>query len=297
MYDSAHDRPLIQIPQDGAATVITMDYRGGYGAPRVDNRPLLTIFADGTIRVIDHSRTRISAKELRDLLRVIEDSGIKFSAEERQNFLRVDFDEHSDVGPEIEAKISAEELQDLLRFVIDEHHFFEFDSDTALREVEEEQRKIGLTWGVFDGLTTVIRIRTAERDHTGTFYALDDYGTIFPTLKPVANFSAVEKRLSRLAWEIRAEGKENIAAALKLANEHLRKTYPNVPALLFEDFLYIDNTPDARTMHFVRTLAERQPRDVKEGLRKVFFGGPEFSVAVAYLRDGTLKITVHNPPQ
>ena len=173
MYDSAQDRPLIQIPQDGTATVITMDYRGGYGAPTVDNRPLLTIFADRTIRVIDHSRTKISAEELREVLRVIEDSGIKFSAEERQNFLRVDVDKQSDVGPEIEAKISAEELQDLLRFVIDEQHFLEFDSDTALRELDEEQRKIGLSWGVFDDLTTVIRIRTAERDHTGKFYALD----------------------------------------------------------------------------------------------------------------------------
>src|SRR5262245_32643227 len=297
MNDSAHDQPLIPLPQDGISTVITMDFRGGYGAPRTDNRPLLTIFADGTIRVIDHSRTKISAKELRDLLRVIEDSGIKFSDEERQNFLRVDIDEPSDIGPEIEAKISAEELQDLLRFVIDEQHFFEFDSDAALRELDEEQRKIGLSWGVFDDLTTVIRIRTAERDHTGKFYALDDYVTIFPALKPLANFSAVKKRLSRLASEIRAGGKETIAAALQLANEHLRKTYPNVAALLFEDFLYIDNTPDARTMHFVRTLAERPPRDVKEGLRKVFFGEPEFSVGVAYLRDGTVKVTIHNPPQ
>ena len=64
MNDSAQDRPLIQIPQDGTATVITMDFRGGYGALRVDDRPLLTICADGTVRVIDHSRTKISAEEV-----------------------------------------------------------------------------------------------------------------------------------------------------------------------------------------------------------------------------------------
>jgi len=80
-------------------------------------------------------------------------------------------------------------------------------------------------------------------------------------------------------------------------NEHLQKTYPNVPALAFEDFKYIHDTPDARTMHFARTLAERQPRNLGERIKKVFRGEPEFSVVVAYLKDGTRKITVSNPPQ
>ena len=147
------------------------------------------------------------------------------------------------------------------------------------------------------GLLSVIRIRTAEREHKAEFYALYEYATAFPGLKPLSNLYAVEKRLSRLFNEIRAGGKESIAAALRLANEHLQKSYPNVAALALEDFLYVDDTPDGRTMHFVRTLAERQPAAVEDGFRGVFFGELEFSVAVAYLKDGTLKITVNNPPQ
>jgi len=147
---------LIQIPEDGTVAVITMDVRGGYRLPRVDNRPWLTIFADGTVRVID-------------------DSG--------------------KVAP-IEAKISAEELQDLLRFAIVEQQFFDFDSQTALRELHEEQRKIDIGLSMDDNLLTVIRIRTAERDHTGEFYALDEYATIFRALKPLANF----QRLNCRGW-------------------------------------------------------------------------------------------------
>lgn len=295
--DFAQQRPLIQLPPDRTAAVITMDIRGGYGPQRKDNRPLLTIFADGTVRAINESGIKLTADELQELLRVVEESGIKFSAEERQNLLRVDTDQHSDIGPIFEAKISAEELQDLFRFAIDEHHFFDLDSENAQRELDAEKAKNGLEMAVYDGVWTVIRIRTAERDHEAKFYALYDYVTTFPELKSLVHLSAVQERLSRMRNEICAGGKESIEAALKLANEHLQKTFPNVPAVVFEDFLYIDFTPDGRTLYFVRALAERQPRDVNEGFRKWFFGEPEFSVAVTYLNDGTLKITVRNPPR
>jgi len=62
-------------------------------------------------------------------------------------------------------------------------------------------------------------------------------------------------------------------------------------------FLVVDDIPDGRTMHFVRAPPECQPRSVKSGFRKLFVGEPEFSVALTYLKDGTLKITVSNPPQ
>ena len=43
---------------------------------------------------------------------------LKLSAEERQNLLRVDIDEHSDVGPVIEAKISERTRLHLLTFSV-----------------------------------------------------------------------------------------------------------------------------------------------------------------------------------
>src|SRR5262245_8585756 len=124
MNDRAPAR-LIRLPNDRRAAVITFDVRGGYGAHRVDNRPRLSIFADGTVRVVSGSA----------------------------------------VIPPIEAKLSGEELQGLLRFAIDEQHFFEFDREAAQRELEAEQSKNGICLSIADGLLTVIRIRTAERDH------------------------------------------------------------------------------------------------------------------------------------
>jgi len=53
----------------------------------------------------------------------------------------------------------------LLRFVIDEQHFFEFDSVTTQQELEAEKNRTGRMKRVRDGVTTVIRIQTAERDH------------------------------------------------------------------------------------------------------------------------------------
>jgi hypothetical protein len=274
-----------------------MDFRGGYGPPRVDNRPLLTIFADGTVRVIDHSRIKISAQELRHLLRVIEHSGIKFSAEERRKFLRVDTDKHSDIGPEIEAKVTAEELQDLLRFVIDEQHFFEFDSVTAQQELEAERNRTGRMMHVSDGVTTLIRIQTAERDHKANFYALYEYATAYPAVKSLANLLSVEERLSHLVNEIAAGGKEGIAAALNLANEYLQTAYPNVPALVLEDFRCISHTPDRRTIHFVPTPAVTKQPDDRDPIMKLMAPEPQFSVGVEYGKDSTPKITVSNPPQ
>ena len=117
MNDRAPAR-LIRLPNDLTAAVITLDERGGFGARRVDNRPRLTVFADGRVGVINHSAIKVSAEDRQEFLRVMEDAGIKLSAEERQNLLRVDFDEHSDVGPVIEAKISERTRLHLLTFSV-----------------------------------------------------------------------------------------------------------------------------------------------------------------------------------
>src|SRR5690242_8910982 len=87
--------PTIQLPQDRTAAVITMDLVSSFGLSRKDNRPALTIRADGAVQVVDSSG----------------------------------------VVPAIEAKLSSDELQDLLRFAINEYHFFDFDNERALREL------------------------------------------------------------------------------------------------------------------------------------------------------------------
>jgi hypothetical protein len=194
-------------------------------------------------------------------------------------------------------KISAEELQDLLRFVIDEQHFFEFDSVTAQQELEAERNRTGRMMHIADGVTTVIRIQTAERDHKANFYALYEYATAYPAVKSLANLLSVEERLYHLVNEIAAGGKEGIAAALNLANEYLQTAYPNVPALVSEDFRCISHTPDRRTIHFVPTPAVTKQPDDRDPIMKLMAREPQFSVAVEYGKDSMPKITVSNPPQ
>lgn len=66
------DRPVYELPRDEKAPVLTLDYRGGFGPPRKDDRPLVSILADGTI-VAEHVKagTRLDANELQDLLRFV----------------------------------------------------------------------------------------------------------------------------------------------------------------------------------------------------------------------------------
>jgi len=95
-------RSPILLPQDQTVAVITLDFRGGYGPARKDDRPLLTIFANGVIRIVDSS---------------------------------------SEVAP-IEAKISADALQDLLRFAIDEHLFLILITQRRLSSCEPKKTSL-----------------------------------------------------------------------------------------------------------------------------------------------------------
>src|SRR5262249_47535019 len=227
---------------------------------RKDDRPLLTIFANGVIRIVDSS---------------------------------------SEVAP-IEAKISADAFQDLLRFAIDEHHFFDFDNTAASQQLRAEEDKSGLRHAIFDASTTVIRIRTSERDHTGEFYALRNYLEAYPSVKPLQDLYSVQERLLKLSYEIEAGGEEGIGAALKVANEFLRKTYPKVPLLVPADFLYTRRySPDRRRLVFVRKAAVRKETETDPAARvqMLLFPEPTFSVMVEYTTGNTPKVMVENPPQ
>jgi hypothetical protein len=200
----------------------------------------------------------------------------------------------------IEAKISAEALQELLRFAIDEHHFFDFDNAAASQLLRAEQDRSGLRYTTIDASTTVIRIRTSERDHTGEFYALRNYLEAYPSVKPLQDLYSVEERLLKLSYEIEAGGEQGIAAALKVANEFLRKTYPKVPLLVSADFLCTRRySPDRRSLVFVRkaSVPKETETDPSARVQMLLFPEPTFSVTVEYTTGNTPKIMVGNPPQ
>jgi hypothetical protein len=251
--------PIIQLPQDTKAAVITMDLAGGFGPRRKDNRPALTILADGTVQVVDRSG----------------------------------------VVPAIENKLSSEELQDLLRFAINEHHFFDFDQAKAEREAAAQEEKTGYSFSVFDVATTMVRIRTAERDHNAQFYALDEYARAYPEVKVLTHLLAVVVRLRRLLYEVKAGGQEGVAAALNLGNEYLKTAYPRIPPLRREDFLYVTQySLDRRTLVFVPTTTRpKQPETAEARMRRMIMPEPELSVEVEFINGAEPKIKVNNPPQ
>lgn len=251
--------PAIQLPQDRTAAVITMDYRGGFGPPRKDNRPALTILADGAVQIIDSSGD----------------------------------------DPAINGTLSSEELQDLLRFAINEHHFFEFDEAEAQREVADEEVKAGFHFSTFDGATTIIRIRTAEHDHTARFYVLDSYAKAYPGAKLLTDLFSVEGRLQLLVNEAKAGGREAVAAALNLVNEYLKTAYPKIPALGQKDLLYVTgDTADRHTLVFVPAApTPKQPETAEGRVRQMMMPEPQLSVEVEYVKGVDPTIRVSNPPQ
>jgi hypothetical protein len=246
----------IPLPQDKNAAVVTLDFRGGYPLPRGNSRPRFTIFADGRIRVVDASGETSA----------------------------------------LETKMSVEELQELLRFVIDDHKFFEFDETIAVREVSEEAKKSGFQFSMADGISTVITIRTAEREHKAQFYALYDNVLAYPDARLLANLAAVEERLSHLKNVVEAGGIERVSAALKIANEHLRTAYPAVPAVTEDDFLYAKHSrSNPETFVFLPGRSKRKPPETtEERIRKMLAPEPELSVEVQYSSGEPPLVTVKN---
>lgn len=78
---------VYKLPKDKKAAVITLDHKGGFTPRRVSDAPVLSILADGTIKMPD-----------------------------RFGFSK-----------DVNGKMSQKELQALLRFIIKENKFFEYD--------------------------------------------------------------------------------------------------------------------------------------------------------------------------
>jgi len=69
---SGADGPAYELPADKKAPVLTLDYRGGFGPPRNDDKPLVSILADGTIVAAQFKEgTKLGADELQNPLRLV----------------------------------------------------------------------------------------------------------------------------------------------------------------------------------------------------------------------------------
>jgi len=130
-------------------------------------------------------------------------------------------------GKRVEGKIRIAEVQALLRYAIRDQHFFDFDPEKVKAAIAEIQKKKGVAIRVGDGSTTTIRLQTAAKEHQAGYYALSTFANQYKEVKALTQLLAVEQRLNRVRYEVTAGGSDEVAKLLKLANEHLRKEYPD----------------------------------------------------------------------
>lgn len=93
-----------QLPKDAKAVVLSYDSHSGFGPPRANKNPMLSILADGTVLMPDRYGR----------------------------------------GGDVTGKISAAELQGLLHFAVEDNKFFSFDTDKVKVKMKaaEQQRQI-----------------------------------------------------------------------------------------------------------------------------------------------------------
>ena len=75
----------------------------------------------------------------------------------------------------------------------------------ALEKAIDVERARGRVPMITDLPTTVLRLRTATREHEVRCYALDFYAEKLPALKPLQQLHALEHRLARYMVKLRTE--------------------------------------------------------------------------------------------
>ena len=131
----------------------------------------------------------------------------------------------------LETKIPLDQLQELLRFILDEQDFAKFDAEKVQTLINKQGKLIAVS----DASTTVVRVHAGGKKLEGKYYALSMMARQFPKIKPLAQFSAVQRRLERLRAEIYAGGKKGLAKHLELANKELAAKHAEVPKLIAAD--------------------------------------------------------------
>jgi hypothetical protein len=130
-------------------------------------------------------------------------------------------------SPESQGVLTPADLQDLLRFMIQEQDFFSLDPEGTYEPLPPEMANFRVY--LDHGSRPFVFVQTAERRHR----ALVDLATM---RKPSAQFVAVDKRLRRVAEEVKAGGKERVAEALRLVNEYMSQQRPALSPFTMEEF-------------------------------------------------------------
>jgi hypothetical protein len=196
LLSATQDRPVIPLPADPSTVIISLDRRGGFTFPRKDSDPILTIRADGRVKVIDP--------------------------------WGIDSDK--------ETILSPAEVQELLYFAVTQQDFFAFSAATVRQDIQAEFAKTGRETVVSDESDTVVRIRTASRDQEARYNGLSYWANRFSDIKMLQQLRAIETKLTQLEALLRAGGNTEVAEALDRANVYLKEKYPTMPPLVMNDY-------------------------------------------------------------
>jgi hypothetical protein len=153
---------------------------------------------------------------------------------------------------DVNGKISQAELQDLLRFAIEEKKFFEYDAENVKDKIKESEKGKRVP-RIADAPSSVFEIRTAERNHKVSHYALGMVGQFYKDVNELQQLYAIQQRLNRLMNETRLGGKAELKKMIKLANAELKKKFPTAQPLTVDDFRGVSIRRDGtKTVSFYR---------------------------------------------
>lgn len=108
-------------------------------------------------------------------------------------------------GTKKESKLTAKELEDLLRFVVQEKDFFNV-TEMKIGDGIKKDYPNGPFIAVGGAGTSVISVQLEGKKHQAQYRGASSYLQTYPKVVALAQFVAIEKRLSDLAQSV-AKGK------------------------------------------------------------------------------------------
>ena len=220
--DKSKFPPVIQLPADAKAVVLSLDYTGGR-IRRTNKSPLLSILADGTIKVAD------TRGKLKDTV----------------------------------SHISPAELQTLLRSIIHTNSAFKLNGEDIKEEVRQAAKvpqpgadgtlRPRRNIRIMDGSTTVIRINANGKQHEIKFYSLSHFARQFGDVENLGKLNNISKLLQHEIMMAHAGGKDGLERLLEAANLALKLKYPQAKPLTAMHLTSATRRQSgARHYHFMR---------------------------------------------
>lgn len=183
---------------------------------------------------------------------------------------------------DVKGKISRSELQDLLRFAIERNKFFSYDPKKVKAKIREAEKDKPVP-RIADAPSSVFEIRTADRTHKVSHYALGMVGRFYKGVDELQQLYAIQQRLNRLMNETRLGGKGELGKILNLANAELKKQHPKAKPLSIADLRSVnirrDGTKSVSFYRFGKTADGKPNRTyVGVGIQIPVKGDPKVSI-------------------